>query len=74
MRALTSAILLASCLLAAAAQAELPEPVRHGPACTPAGCSGRAGSPSAQAAGFGLSILAAAALGRRSRERTQPSA
>ena len=65
---------LASCLLATAAQAELPEPERHGPACTPAGCAGRGGSPTAQAAGFGLAILAAARLGRRSRNRAEPGA
>lgn len=57
--------LLAGGLLAGAAQAELPEPVRHGPACTPAGCAGRTGSATGQAAGFGLAVLAALALQRR---------
>jgi hypothetical protein len=64
--------LVTSGLLASAAGAELPEPQRHGPACTPSGCAGRAGSPKAQATGFGLAVLAAAALTRR--ERAQPSA
>ncbi|MBW2268442.1 MAG: hypothetical protein JRH16_07680 [Deltaproteobacteria bacterium] len=61
---------LTSCLLASAAQAELPEPQRHGPACTPAGCSGRGGSPTGRAAGFGLAVLGALALARRDGARS----
>lgn len=64
---LRSALIAAfgACLLAGGAQAELPEPVRHGPACTPAGCSGRSGSPAGLLAGFGLATLAIVGAARR---------
>ena len=64
---LRSALIAAfgACLLAGSAQAELPEPVRRRPACTPAGCSGRSGSPLGLLAGFGLAMLAIAGTARR---------
>ena len=60
--------LLAGALLATEASAARPEPVRHGPACTPAGCSGRSGSPLGLLAGFGLVTLAMLQRGRRADE------
>jgi hypothetical protein len=65
---------LTSCVLASAAHAELPEPIRHGPACTPAGCAGRGGSPTGQAAAFGLAVLAAVGMQRRRAGDAEPLA
>lgn len=52
-------------ILGLAGSASAAPPTReHGAYCTPAGCSGRTASSSAQAASFGLAVLAAGGLAR----------